>query len=146
MTQSIDIPSILDEMARLYRRCRDLTRGALEDPNTPGRDSGDWIRERGEILSRLRILRDQLPIREKNGRMILTGVGPGESARVDQRLEAIRETVEALVEEDGRLVEKYQKERSLAEKEIERLQSGRTLIRAYAPYRGPASTLVNRRE
>ena len=145
MTRPSNIPVILDEMARLYERCRELTKTALEDGGVLGSGSADWIGERGEILSRLRLLRDRLPIREKDGRLVLDGVRPGDAARLDGMLTAIRETVEALVEEDGRLVEKYEKERTLAEKEIERLRGGQTLIRSYAPCRPAVPSLVNRR-
>lgn len=136
----------LAEMAKLYRRCLDLTNEVLAEGALSEHDRmAELLQRRTEILTRIRRLEGGLETRAEDGGKYILGVSGPETAQARKLLHDLEIVIAELVEADLSLKKRLEGELEQVGAKLKRLRRGHSALTAYAPFQGGEAYFVDRR-
>lgn len=132
----------LAEMAKLYRRCLNLTNNALGEGTLPDHDRlAELLQRRTKVLTRIK----RLETRSEDGGRYILGVPGSETAQARKLLHDLESVITELVEADRSLKKRLEGELEQVGAKLKRLRRGHSALTAYAPFQGGEAYFVDRR-
>ena len=144
MTTPRNTTQILSVMIRLYRRCLDLTAAILAEEELPDDAalSEAFIRRAG-ILKKIDALRKTLEIKQGDTGPAIVGLNNQDQKKAEEFLATLRLQITDLIKLDRKLETRLKEEMQKTRSEINRLQQGESMLKAYTPFRGSISYYVD---
>ncbi|MBW2621524.1 MAG: hypothetical protein JRD68_01340 [Deltaproteobacteria bacterium] len=144
MPTPLTTTQILFAMIRLYRRCLEITSDVVEKEDLPDDAAlAEVFIRRASILKKVEALTKNLVIEQRDEGPALVGLNDGDQKKAEEHLATLRSIITDLIELDRKLEERLKQEMDWTEHEINRLQQGESMLKAYTPFKGGISYYVD---
>ena len=145
MPAPLNTTQTLFAMIRLYRRCLEITSAVLANEELPDEAAlSEVFIRRASILKKVEALAKTLEIVQGDEGSVFVGLNDQDQKKAEGLLATLRSIIVDLIESDRKFEERLKKEMKWTEHEVNRLQQGKSMLKAYTPFKGGISYYVDR--